>query len=295
MPASASGVSTQRSAPKRSRSPAVARKTPPARPTSSPSTSTFCVALHLDVQRVVDRLDEVAAQLTEDPPQLGEVVRERRGRVGERVLEDEADVGGRLGLGGGDPGAHRVGRLGLDLLVERVVEDPLPAEVAREAADALVRALLLDPLEVDVRLRVVGGRVRRGAVGHRLDEASAPRRRGRARPLRAPPRRRRARRRRRRGLPGSRSRRPCRRAPRPASAPRAASRSPTGCCCRGGRAARASPRRSSRPRGTRPPRWRRRRRRSARRRVSPRSRLPQASPAACGTWVAIGTQIEARL
>ncbi len=29
--------------------------------------------------------------------------------------------------------------------------------------------------------------------------------------------------------------------------------------------------------------------------VSPRSRFPQASPAACGTWVAIGTQIEARL
>ena len=65
------------------------------------------VALHLDVQRVVDRLDEAAGQLTEDPPQLGEVVRERRRRVDERVLEDEPDVGGRLGLGGRDPGAHQ--------------------------------------------------------------------------------------------------------------------------------------------------------------------------------------------
>ena len=29
--------------------------------------------------------------------------------------------------------------------------------------------------------------------------------------------------------------------------------------------------------------------------VSPRSRFPHASPAACGTWVAIGTQIDATL
>ena len=35
--------------------------------------------------------------------------------------------------------------------------------------------------------------------------------------------------------------------------------------------------------------------RRARRRARRFSRLPQASPAACGTWVAIGTQIEARL
>jgi hypothetical protein len=29
--------------------------------------------------------------------------------------------------------------------------------------------------------------------------------------------------------------------------------------------------------------------------LSPRSLLPQASPAACGTWVAIGTQMDATL
>jgi len=60
-------------------------------------------------------------------------VREGLGRLRERVLEDEADVGRRLGLGCGDPGAHQIGRLALDLLVERVVEDPLAPEVAAEA------------------------------------------------------------------------------------------------------------------------------------------------------------------
>src|SRR6187399_245319 len=127
IPATASGVSTQRSAPKRSRSPAVARKTPPARPTSSPSTSTFS-SRSISTCRASLTASTSSSSLTEDPPQLGEIVRERDGRVGKRVLEHEADVGGRLGLGGGDPGPHRVGRLGLDLLVEGVVEDPLPAE-----------------------------------------------------------------------------------------------------------------------------------------------------------------------
>jgi hypothetical protein len=63
----------------------------------------------------------VTSSLAEDPPQLGEVVCERLGRVRERMLEDEADIGRRLGLGGGDPCPHHVGRFCLDLLVERVV------------------------------------------------------------------------------------------------------------------------------------------------------------------------------
>src|SRR5688572_20024576 len=168
MPASARGVSTQRSAPKRSRSPAVARKTPPARPTSSPRTSTSASR----------SISTCSASLTastrkssaKDPPQLGEVRGERLGRVGERVLEHEADVGGRLGLGRGDPGAHHVGRLRLDLLLELVRQGAHAAQVALVAAQALVRALLIDAVEVDVRLGVVGGRVRRGAVADRLDE-----------------------------------------------------------------------------------------------------------------------------
>ena len=73
------------------------------------------VALHLDVERVVDRLDEEQLSHAEDPPQLGEVARERRRRVGVRVLEDQRRVGRRLGLRGRDPGAHQLERLGLDL------------------------------------------------------------------------------------------------------------------------------------------------------------------------------------
>ena len=98
-------------------------------------------------------------------------MRERLGRVRERVLEEEAGVGRRLGLRGRDPRAHDVGRLGLDLLVERVMEDPLPAQIAGETTDALVRTLLLDALEVDVGLRIVRRRVRRGTLGDRCDEA----------------------------------------------------------------------------------------------------------------------------
>ena len=136
-----------------------------------PGPCTFVVALQLDVEAVVDRLDERAAQLTEDPPQLGEVVVERRGRVGERVLEDERRVRRRLGLGGRDPVAHRARRLAADLLRQRVGRGPEPPQVAaRSGPTHSFALLLLDPLEVDVRLRVVGGRVRRGAVGDRLDE-----------------------------------------------------------------------------------------------------------------------------
>src|SRR5918994_6575912 len=150
IPASASGVSTQRSGPKRSRSPAVARKTPPARPTSSPITITF-ESRSISTWSASLTASTRYFSLTEDPPQLGEIVRERCGRIGERVLEEQADVGRRLGLGGRNPGPHHVRGILLDRLFEIVVQDALPAEIALVAAEALIGALLLDPLEVDVR------------------------------------------------------------------------------------------------------------------------------------------------
>src|SRR4051794_28810561 len=145
IPASASGVSTQRSAPKRSRSPAVARKTPPARPTSSPmtitsgsrSSSTWKASL------IASTRSFSATGASEDAAQLGEVVGEPGRRVAVRVLEDEPDVGGRLGLRGGDAGAHDVGRLGADLLGGLVREDAEALEVALVAAEALAAPLLL--------------------------------------------------------------------------------------------------------------------------------------------------------
>src|SRR5262245_19409100 len=165
IPASASGVSTQRSGPKRSRSPALARKTPPARPTSSPISSTVSSR----------SISTCSASLTASTssfsakPALAEV----RRRVDEGMVEDESRIGRRLGLGGRDPRAHRLEGLLLHALGGLVVEDPEPAQVALEAADALVGARLLHPLGVDVDRRVVGGRVRRGAVADRLDERGA--------------------------------------------------------------------------------------------------------------------------
>src|SRR5919202_438794 len=136
IPASASGVSTHRSGPKRSRRPAVARKTPPARPTSSPMTRTdssrssstwnasliastiesSATAPHPTLQQSVARSFGASSAIAEDPPQLLEVGAERGRRVGVRVREDELRVGRRLGLGLRDPAPHELLRLGAHLL-----------------------------------------------------------------------------------------------------------------------------------------------------------------------------------
>src|SRR5579884_947023 len=177
-PASASGVSTQRSGPNVSRSPAVARKTPPARPTSSPSTITFgsrasswwrqSLIASTSVSSAMPALRPPRrASPGQDPPQLGELVLERRGRAGVGVLEEQRRVGVRLGLRAGDRLAHRVRRLGAHGLAQLVVDQPAPPQVALEAPDALPLARLLDTVRVDVLARVVRGRVRRRAVRHR--------------------------------------------------------------------------------------------------------------------------------
>src|SRR5262245_41839122 len=152
IPASASGVSTQRSGPKRSRSPAVARKTPPARPTSSPititdgsrSSSTWKQSL------IASTIDNSATRASEDAPQLGQIGLERGRRVGERVVEEQRDVRLRLGLGGRDPRAHQIHALGADRRGELVGEDPRAPQVALVAADALAPALVLHALHVDI-------------------------------------------------------------------------------------------------------------------------------------------------
>src|SRR5262245_55189562 len=168
MPASASGVSTHRSGPKASRKPAVARNTPPARPTSSPMTMTSPSrsSSTWNASLIASTIESSAKQA----PQLVEIGSERRRRIDERVLEQQRRIRGRLGLGGGDALAHQLGRPRLDLLRGRVVENAEPLQVRLVATDALVLLLLLDTLEIDVRLRVVGRRVRRGAIRHRLDE-----------------------------------------------------------------------------------------------------------------------------
>src|SRR4051794_28353242 len=161
IPASASGVSTQRSGPKRSRSPAVARKTPPARPTSSPRTITSSSRASSTWKQSLIASTRVSS--AKDPPKLVEITPERRRRIDECVLEEERRVGRRLGLGGGDALAHQVGGPCTNLLDVLVGEDAEPLQVGLVAADALAPSFLLHALHVDVRLRIVRGRVRRGA------------------------------------------------------------------------------------------------------------------------------------
>src|SRR5437868_7162134 len=145
IPASASGVSTQRSGPKRSSSPAVARKTPPARPTSSPMTKTDSSrsSSTWNASLIASTIESSA---TQDPPQLLEVGAERGRRICVRVREEELRVGRRLGLGLRDPAAHQLLRLGAHLPGMGRIQHAKPFPVRLVAADALSLPLLLDPL-----------------------------------------------------------------------------------------------------------------------------------------------------
>src|SRR5690349_9935050 len=127
IPASASGVSTQRFSPKRSRSPAVARKTPPARPTSSPITMT----LSSRSSSTCSASFTASTRKSSAIPALAQV--RRREDVG--VVEDELGIRLGLSLRLGDSLPHRLERLVLDLLGGRVVEHAEPPEIRVVAAD----------------------------------------------------------------------------------------------------------------------------------------------------------------
>src|SRR6187401_171107 len=143
MPASASGVSMQRSAPKRSRRPAVARKTPPARPTSSPMTST-----------VSSRPSSVcSASLTASTSVRSAIAHVPR-RVDVDVVEEQRLGGWRLGFGGSNARAQLVLGRAPRLLGDLVGEHADAPEEPRVLPEALARTLLLDALGVDVRARV---------------------------------------------------------------------------------------------------------------------------------------------
>src|SRR5439155_17678507 len=164
IPASASGVSTQRSAPNLSRSPAVARKTPPARPTSSPMTSTES-SRPSSVWKASLIASTSVSSAIEKFSQLGELGGERRRRRRVSMLEQQPDVGWRLGLRGRDPGAQSVGRFRPSRLRQLVAQHAGPAQIGLVAPQAFACLLLLDTLEVDVRAGIVGGRVWRCSIG----------------------------------------------------------------------------------------------------------------------------------
>src|SRR5258708_37126175 len=120
-PASASGVSTHRSAPKRSSNPAVARKTPPARPTSSPSTITLA-----------SRASSVGSASLTASTSVSSAIAHVPRRIDVRVAEQQLGIGRRLRLGGRDPGAHEV----LGLFADRL--RLLVRQHARALQDLLV-------------------------------------------------------------------------------------------------------------------------------------------------------------
>src|SRR5437764_8460109 len=153
MPASARGVSTQRSSPNVSRSPAVARKTPPARPTSSPITITFSSRASSWCRQSLIASTSVSSAIGEDPPQLGEVVVERARRGRERRGEQQRGIGVRLRLGLRDRLPHQLGRFLSDPLGQLVRQQPPTPQVALETAHAFTPPLLLDPLGIDVDAR----------------------------------------------------------------------------------------------------------------------------------------------
>src|SRR2546427_429918 len=95
IPASASGVSTHRSCPKRSRSPAVARNTPPARPTSSPMTMTdgSRSSSTWNASLIASTIESSA---TEHSPQLLEIRAERRRRIALRGPRNQPRIPGGL-------------------------------------------------------------------------------------------------------------------------------------------------------------------------------------------------------
>src|SRR6185312_12209340 len=124
---------------------AVARKTPPARPTSSPMTITSGSRASSTCSASLTASTTVSSAIA----QVGR-------RIDVRVREQELGIGGRLGLGRGDAGAHQVlsllARAGDDVVAQQA--DPL--QEALVLPDALACALLLDARLIDVRAGVVG-------------------------------------------------------------------------------------------------------------------------------------------
>src|SRR5438046_3330242 len=126
IPASASGVSTQRSGPKRSCSPAVARNTPPARPTSSPITRT-------DSSRASSVCNASFTASTSVSSATLRLLLEHRRDLGRWfcvcMLEHEPRIRRRLRLCLRDPGAHRLLRLTTNACNELVVDDAALAQL----------------------------------------------------------------------------------------------------------------------------------------------------------------------
>ena len=174
--ASASGVSITRSGPKRRADPAVARKTPPSLPTSSPSTTTSASSLHRAREREVDRLNQRDLRHPALPPRRVALARcsriERRGRGRVQVVEHAVGGCGRRV----EVGLDRRSDLLVALLQQRCSSSRLvPRACARQVIAQAQRSARCfqrrsRPRRVAIARRIVGGRVVGQAIGERFDQ-----------------------------------------------------------------------------------------------------------------------------
>src|SRR5262245_45776863 len=190
MPPSAIGVSNTRAAPYFACSPSVQRKTPPKKPTSSPNTTTF--GSLPSITSIAARIAWIIVIAAMSQPRLfalpAQVWRHRRVDVVEhrrRVVDmagRERAVAFRLLL--------RCEHVALDFLLQtclrvvgpRVLRDHVPLE----SRHGVAQREMLPVVGGTVFRRIVGGRVRAGAVGYPLDQRRAG---AAARALDRPPRR----------------------------------------------------------------------------------------------------------
>src|SRR5215472_804336 len=174
MSPSASGVSRTRSAPKRSRSPSVARNTPPSAPTSSPNTSTDASSA---MARTSARLTAWTRVISGMTASLTRQVERHLALVGEvlrQVLVGEIE--------------HRLGRLrrrrkiglsgpfdrqrdfGEQLLFVGLAPHAGGDEIVAQARDRLFGPARTDFGSAAIAARIIGGRMIAKAIGQRLDQ-----------------------------------------------------------------------------------------------------------------------------
>src|SRR5215472_3015585 len=171
---SASGVSNTRSGPKRSRSPSVARNTPPSAPTSSPTTRTeLSSAIARASARLMARTSVISGIAASLPRQierrltlLGKVLRQRfigevEHRVGTLRRGREVSLGRPI---------DRQRDLGQQLLLVRLAPHAGGDEKVAQPDNRLFRPAGADFGAVAIAARIVGCRVVAQAISERLDQ-----------------------------------------------------------------------------------------------------------------------------
>src|SRR5882672_11065655 len=168
---SASGVSATRSGPKRCCSPAVARNTPPFRPTSSPSTTTLSSS---SMARASARLIASTSVMFDIALRLLGKLRELHGvlprQPGVEVLEHLLGTRRRRLEIGLHHLLHVPGRFFRERLLLSLRPGAFAVQPGAQAHDWLLLPLLGDFLGAAIARGVVGGGVIRQPVGERLQQ-----------------------------------------------------------------------------------------------------------------------------